>query len=398
MKSKLKSRSVKSLCGVALLAFMAYSWMYESGKISWIPKERAFADAEYDRTEYNCLRPIYGDRVFVTNSKYTFENRYQYVVDLKNKEIVGRLNRGQILAYSREFSSYLCAEKIEVADTLPKKVLKIFNRSLPKTSKSEYRIFLLSEKTGEVKTLCKVDWYADYGILSPGGRYYQVTERDRYRYKGDFLVDFKEEKIVKIPPVIILGGGWWSECEFVGKNCESDIAIYNVETNSVQSLTTNNDLLKLISKEQDSFYQNGAYSMQVVWTGNGYEFLLWSLLRADKYAYKIDSRPDDNWLVRIDRPSKKLQLLDEDFPFHKGGVWNADLSLYLYGGEEQTGDASAVYIMDTKTKRVKTLFLGEPNAKYYSSPSFYNDRIIFLKQKSLWMMDVDGGNQERIFP
>ena len=394
----MKSIIKKVAAAAALVALLVYAWTYDPNPLVLISPEDVRLDPKYERLYYHHSgpNPFPGDRFFLSRmisfKQGDGEDRH-YVFDLNAKKISGALRNGYFVAYSPAYQTYL----VFGAPSEPPKVIssikKYLGISSPVNGIPPLRLGLLSTVSGKVKWL-KTVTSTGRGELSPDGRYYRsggIGELDHY------VVDFQERKIIHMPPAQTDRGGWWSNREIVYQSPLGTLNVHDVENDSKRTLVSSHDLKSFLTSHQlDMTYQD-LFHLYVVWTGSGYEFFLASNYKKT-VGGSLKGKANESWLIHIDKKTEELKLVDADFTFRRVCSWNADMSKYLYHGERETKDSSAVYILDMKTKEENKLFWGGPNADYFSCPRFYNDRIIFAKEKSLWMMDLDGGNKERIFP
>jgi len=191
-------------------------------------------------------------------------------------------------------------------------------------------------------------------------------------------------------PVEWLQATWCSDRELLYRNKSNDLEIYDVATDARRLALSFSDLARFLTSKNLALSSPQFLSIMTEWNGRDYEIYLngnWRSLEED-----------ERWLIKITRPDFKPQLVSRDFPFRRTGHFDISATKYVYSGETETHDSNAVYVRDIASGQEHLLVEGDPEKKYFSVPKFYGDRIIFVKDAAIWMMNGDGSNQEQLFP
>jgi len=225
---------------------------------------------------------------------------------------------------------------------------------------------------------------------APGFRFgYNVPTTSTGR-REFFLCDLDEEQMTRVRYQADIQG-WWDDHQLLMKDVQNNFLLYDV-------LTQATNLLFSAAHAQDMLEDSGLpvnldlLKATPIWTGTGYAFHFsarTNLINGPAYILRAsasDGVPD-------------LELFQQEFRFEWLGRFNSNCTFYVFPGESASpgsaGDGS-VHIRDLKTGKTRTLVASD-DSKQYTLPRFYKDRIIYMKARQLWSIDINGSNNFKLF-
>lgn len=223
--------------------------------------------------------------------------------------------------------------------------------------------------------------WAQHGVLtrryrSPDGRYLLTRTTDGAHH----AFDLKSPSIIRMKIDRGHIGGWWSNEEFLIANMDRDLVLYNVRKKTSEVVMTFADILRFA-------HDNGL-----------------NLGASDYYTLMGTSGPDggqmfirNGWLAKLGKAKEELVLISRAFPFGGTGSLNADGSLYAGSGRSGSDTVSGVYLHDVASSQTTTLVAPDRSKRYFSSPRFYGDTIIYTQDGKLCSINIDGSNQRVLF-
>jgi len=221
------------------------------------------------------------------------------------------------------------------------------------------------------------------GQPAPDGRFYRVqTTCDEH-----LIVDLDSLSFERIQPAKDWQGGWWSRSEILYMNLRGDLEIYDANRKRYETVMAFPDIEKFISENGLRLGFGGQYALLPAWGQEEDQFYLAS----NQYLQKPD------WLVKLDKEERRLVLVSRSFPFARLGRFNYEGTHYVFSGETETDDSSAVYLFDLGASQFTTLVQGTKSARYYSLPDFYQNEIIYKQDDTLWASNFDGTTKRVLF-
>lgn len=222
------------------------------------------------------------------------------------------------------------------------------------------------------------------GITSPRMNYYQLDTLCKEHVMFDL-----DRAVMSSMPAIQMGLGWWSDEECLIMMPDNGLGLYNARTSQLCNLISFAHINQFVQSHGLAFEADPCLPFRIdsAWTGDHYEFFI---------AVCLGSKL--GWLARIEKPDGKLQLISRNFPYTYTGRLNGAGTHYVFSGETKAEDINAVYVNDIQTSKTVTLVPGSRAEKYYSYPNFYKDKIVFIQQGALRIMDLGGTNNKRLFP
>lgn len=130
----------------------------------------------------------------------------------------------------------------------------------------------------------------------------------------------------------------------------------------------------------------------VNWNGHEYDFYFNYVSRIS-----VDSGEVNSVLFKIDRTGPALKLLYPHFKFERDGVLDAAGTHYLFSGESAPGSGGdgSVYLRDLATE--KTTMLVPPDKRgEYASPRFFGDEVIYIRNRVVRRIKLDGTGDEAV--
>ena len=134
---------------------------------------------------------------------------------------------------------------------------------------------------------------------------------------------------------------------------------------------------------------NGEASPFVSWNGQEYDIYFTG-------AHRRWSA-DESLLLKYDRVARELGVVSPSFKFEWSDHFDESMQNYLYSGRERGDRNDGVFLRDLNAGKNRTLV--EPRGGHsFSTPRFYQDRVLYVRTNELWSVQLDGTDQKRVFP
>lgn len=335
----------------------------------------------------------------------------QYVFDLETRSVIGEARDVWLEAYSETFNAYYGGRPYKSLQSLFSELLDHLGLADPGPQHIMCHLYLLpGNEKSRAKFLSSYQGVPEPGgtAVSPGGRHLRGT----MGHRSQFLVDLRSGRLSHLPAASSWEGGWWSDGKILYIGPERNFLLDDISNpisrefavlGDVETLFTPDDVKAFLDEHGLPHRDLRFFGLVTHWNGSEYEFFVASPRRL--LGGRDGERPDpaDTWLLKINKERRELEMLYREFPFHRLGRWNADRTLYVFPGGDEAGgtgepETGAVVVRDTRTFETRTIAEGIPGVNYSSLPLFYGDRIVYSRGDSIWIMDSDGGNRERLFP
>jgi hypothetical protein len=164
--------------------------------------------------------------------------------------------------------------------------------------------------------------------------------------------------------------------------------LYNIESGGTTNLFTSRNF-------QDILLANAIRPSNVSaipnWNGTNYDFYFAS--EEERYAGA------KSFLLKGDRATRTLKMVDKDFPFHWLGRLDASGRFYLYPGDKGKpgqGGNGALYVRDLQDSSVRTL-LSSNNSGQYAIGQFFDGGVIYAHSRHIYRIGLNGSNNVPLF-
>jgi len=209
-----------------------------------------------------------------------------------------------------------------------------------------------------------------------------------------FLCDMKSNLFTRIN----IGGqlvGWWDEHTLLVHDGTNNLVLRDVTTRQTEPLLSAEEISKLLQKmglpsRADDIGRARAPWLSSHWNGRAYDFF---------FTVAKEENWESQFLVKLDRNNRTLNLVKRDFKSHHLGFFDANATHYIYEGENGApgrGGNGAVYICDLSDDSVRTL-VPPDNGGQYSLARFCGDGVIYMHKRVLWRVELDGSNNMPLF-
>jgi hypothetical protein len=251
--------------------------------------------------------------------------------------------------------------------------------------------WVLNLKDGSAEPVGSVSQAPGFGsrfVPAPGFRY--GVNRPTASVGGHelFLCDLQSNLLTKIT---ISGKlvGWWDAETLLVDDEWNNLAMLDVVTHQTNTILS----AEMISKSLQGMGLPGSAAdigWMCNWNGRGYDFFF-TLAREKNWG--------ESFLLKLDRNDRTLKLVKRTFKFKHLGFFDSEGAYYLYEGESGPpgrGGNGGVYLRDVSDDSVRTL-VPPDNGGQYSLARFCVDGVIYMRNKLLWRVDLDGSNNSPLF-
>lgn len=392
----MKKKWLLRIVGIFVLSIIG---LYVYFLLNWQPRlykvtEPVVLDAgmrmKYFHFNYN---PFQDDLVWITPKKPNRPILKRYLFDLKLERVTHIAENFTTIQSSRTYQSTLGTSFGS---------LRLFWRWYAVTwfdlrdDKLE-DFFVLIENIGndgKRKKFKTVRWVFENSYPSPNGRYNRILSWNDKHY----IYDFEEHTLIDLGESshLLPDFGWFSNRECFYRDSKGEINVYDIKQDKSTVLLKPIQLNAFLENYKLQLNQKVGFNVVSVPTGNGDRMIICGTERFNKNLPDPLIR-DKDWVVEFEQESGELKLLHRWFPHKNHGKWNADLTKYIYPGQDGK-NVDAVYLYDIEREELLTLEQGKGSRDEYSMPNFYGDNVIYVKDNALWMMKDDGTGKRQIFP
>lgn len=324
-----------------------------------------------------------------------------FLFDLEKHAVLGALQGARPVALNEDGTKVLCSTREPAVPVNQPKWKALFRPILTVLFPRKMRTFshlgddqesfwLVHTNGGRTQFLGKgyqMRGAGSTGQPSPSGRFWRIqTTRD------DHLVfDLTQEKMHQFPPADSWQGAWWSQNEILYKTKNNDLEVFDVKTYRSRVVLRAQEVADFCRTNGLALDTLGSLQTLPVWNGESYDFYLAGNWR----------RPGNGqtWLLFLAKTNAPLGIISKDFDFKRLGRFNSRGTHYVYCGEsEQTGDRSAVFVKELSSGRITEVEGAKAGTKAFSIPTFYRDKVIFVKDSAIWIANLNGTEKKRLFP
>lgn len=352
----------------------------------------------YEMYDWGGIAPFHNGKgwVWVRNGN----KAHQYLYDLNKPMIVGELLHGGAVGFNEDGTQLLCGQATEGGSLRDKFineliaiVAKFRHKPPPKAAYRYESVWALNLKRNSATHVGTLQQYSGAGSSwkpSPSGRFaYNQTSMQFVAHKF-WLFDFHTEKMREVNSSID-PDGWWDD-EHILISDPDQITLYNVLTDETTDLFTKADIAMFMVTNGLATVGGGIIPPRILreWNGKQCDFYL-----APSQPYSTNK----TFLAVIDRNGPTLKLITKEFAHRWTGHFSGDGKYYLFSNETgrwgQGGDGS-VWLRDLSTGSEKALVPSD-KSNQYSLCRFYDGGVIYVRNRRLWRIDLNGSNNVPLF-
>jgi hypothetical protein len=182
--------------------------------------------------------------------------------------------------------------------------------------------------------------------------------------------------------------GWWDQTNLLVTTTNNDFVLYDVTTRKMTPLISSSNLATFL-KEHDITEDPTKARPFFQWNGQENEFYLTD-------TYKKWSA-DESYLIKVERSDARLTLLSTKFKFEWSDQFDQTGRYYAYSGRDSGKASDGVFVRDLQTGTSQIAVAPTKNTSF-SIPRFYGDWIIYSRSNRLWKINVDGTENQLLFP
>jgi hypothetical protein len=324
-------------------------------------------------------------------------NNHSFLYDLDQQTVLGELFAGASEFSNGDGTKLLCRGSDSPMVTLKSRLLASLSRlsfgriRLPPTNRVE-TFWILNLKNNSARRIGDVSQWPGAGSgwhQSPGLRYGYTVPSFSRRDAEFFLCDLDQAAFQKIEFDGRLQG-WWDDHTILMKDPDSNFVLFDIVTRKTTTLFS---AAGLTNSLRQMGLDTSLTSITAFPTWNGRQF--------DFYV-----KAPTNWiagysyLLKVDRASNVLVLLDRNFDFHWLGNIDPSGTHYMFDGESGapgTVGNGGVFLSDLKDNTTRTI-LTPDNKGQYAISRFYRDSVIYFTNRCIWRIDLNGSNNVQILP
>ncbi len=342
--------------------------------------------------------PFEGGKMWISLSANS-NDFHCYLYDIDRRLVLGELINASPCFLNHDQTILLCAQrKAPPMDPTRARIIEVIKKisggriDLASSKNDTETFWALDLRRNAATRLGQDQQWRGAGssfFPSPGFRYGYNKPTASFTEPGLIVCDLEKNEFRK-DPVDAWPVGWWDDHQIMAKATNNDFVLYDVLTRQISPF-----LRKSQIKE---FYESNGITCDAA---AAKAFFMWNGCENEFYLTDGNSRWSAvaSFLAKIGRPGPTLTLVSPDYKFEWSDHFNAAGDRYLYTGRDSGKTNSAVYLRDLHTGRTRELVAPDPNNRQlFSIPFVYNDRGIYLRSNMLWQVDLDGGNNRRLFP
>jgi hypothetical protein len=344
------------------------------------------------------VAPVQSGRVwFWTVPATTNVRTRHFLYDLKSSRVIGELLNGAPLFSNSDQTKLLC-EDYSATESLKWKLIQwlgkfSFGNGLRGKLNYQQAFWVLDLRNNSAVRVGKVTQAVGSGssfIPSPGFRF-GYNEPSTARNGELFLCDLESNVFTKIK----IDGeplGWWDGENILFKDKSDNFSLFDVTTHTARTAFA---ATVIATRLRELGLPDDPLPLGITafchWNGHDNDILF------TEYKAKNSGR---SFLLKADRKDLTLKLLYKEFQFQWLGHLDADCTHYLYEGESGKpgqGGNGAVYLRNLLNDATMTLV--EPdNRGQYSLASFWDDGVVYSRNRLLWRVDLNGSNNVPLIP
>ena len=323
-------------------------------------------------------------------------NYHTYLYDLERRVIVGELlNAGTPELWCPANSRILVQGPASPTMSLKLKLLDLFARfrrgGKPLRTES---FWILDLRDNSANRLGEIEQFPGTGsrwACSPNSRY-GYTMPTTAGGSWFFLCDLENRTANRVPapgpPK-----GWWNDREILVEATPNTFKLLDIVERKVRSLFNPDDISKFL-EQLDVTNPPAGLDVFANWNGRDYDFYFGPKGEVDGL------KGTGAFLLKAERTGPSLKLVYRDFKSQWGGHLNSDATHYLYQGETGApgkGGNGAVFLRDLTNDTTRTV-VAPDNSGQYAIPRFYNDEVIYFRNRLLHRVALNGSNDAPLLP
>jgi hypothetical protein len=362
------------------------------------------------RSHYDWLNdiPFQNGRVWLATWATPTNGRW-YLYDLDHASVVGELSGGRVGFANRDQSKLLVTGYGSGMPLFKYQLLALPNKltmgriPLPSSNDVE-RVWILDLTNNSARQIGVVSQEPGTGSAwhqSPDFHYGYTIPTSGNGDDGFLLCDIEKETLENIKFSGQLEG-WWDDHDILVKDHGDNFVLFDVTTKRASTLFSAESLVNSLQR------MGLATNLDTItafrnWNGREFDFYFRSYPNG---PHRIEGA---SYLLKADRASQSLVLLDRNFEFKFAGHLNEGGTQYVYpepsGALMYPGTSGAlprkgnggVFLFDLSKLSTRTII--PPNSQGgIAIPRFYKDSIIYLSNGVTWRIDINGSNNVPILP
>jgi hypothetical protein len=181
--------------------------------------------------------------------------------------------------------------------------------------------------------------------------------------------------------------GWWDDHRIVLESREEQFTLFDIQTEKTIPLFNYAEVQPILARVGVTNMPD--LSADAHWNGTNYDFYF-------GLNNKLRGLQGDSFLLKANRSGPPLTMVSTNFAFRWGGSFRGDL--YLFQGESGApgrGGNGGIYLRNLIDGTEKTI-LPPDNKGQYSIPRFYGNEVIYLRDRLLHRIALDGSNDSLV--
>ncbi len=325
-------------------------------------------------------------------------NVHDYLFDLQKRKVLGELFNAGVELSNRERTKLLCGGHGSLETSITGRLSALLSKlSFGRIQINTNRVdayWILDLRNNSARRIGALSQWPGTGSTwrpSPGFRFGYNVPNNAEEDSSFFLCDLERETFQKIQLTGNLRG-WWDDRRILIKQPAGDLILYDVFTQKTSTLFGRETISRRL-QELGIPDDPATVTTYSTWNGTNYDFNLVAKQGRNWYA-------NGSFMLKIERSGPALELLRHNFQFKWLGRFNAAETYYVYDGEPGAvgrGGDGGVFLLDLVNDKTTTL-VPPDNKGAYAMPRFYGDNVLYVRNRELWSIKLDGSGNVRLFP
>ena len=349
--------------------------------------------------------PFQGGRTWIwfATSRTNF---HTYWVNLDDRTVVGELFNAGAEFSNKDQTKLFCSGPGSLLPTLKQRwagwLAKVSGGKIKPQLNRDETFWILDLRNNRAKAIGSFSQSAGNGSRwhpAPGFRFAYNIPSTSGLGQEFYLCDLEQEQMTRVQ---FQGSiqGWWDERHLLAVDKPNNFLLFDVITRQTRPLITAAELQDFLKKS--GLPISLGMGAEPTWTGEEYAFHLAAKtngIRSVATLLKASPARTSTNIPSTTATSPELQIFQRDFQFEWLGRLNAAGTLYVFPGESGqpgSGGDGSVHIRDVRTGESRTLVESD-HSNQYTLPRFYKDRVLYMRSRQLWSIDVNGSNNFKVF-
>ena len=391
---------------IAVLAMLTCSESTAADKPSYVSLD-SFAPPSYTRISYDWhrfLSPVDGKtRLTLHGPGNTLIGHYLF--DVEAREVVGELKNGTPVFFDPVGGRIVCTTRGPAVSSLEKKLDAIASKaqSIVDLDKSQWQhdiavrksfhedlywiVEMKSNRASSIGSILEYDFKERPGDFIPSPSHTHAVNAAWSGASGEHVYTINLDKqAMGTIGTDVTAFAWWDEQQILAADKNTrDLLLVNPDTQ-------NRSILLPASQVADFLGRNDLDGLPgfpiPVWDGHRFQFFM-------RITRKIGEAKEFDLLKLL--PNCNLEIAYRSFEPRRRGCFDQAMRHYVFSCQIPNQEDDGVYIRNLETGEEKTLIPSTGSGEF-SAPSFHGDRVIYVRDKTLWSISTDGTDQKRLFP